>query len=363
MDFSADLDFSIWDCKYTADEISCLRDSSPCVLYFDPQNDVINEKYNSQVRNILAANGQVEILGSEKHTLKLPIRSELTPTDAEWDAMVQKIMASNVNDDLGQEVSEERMHEGLRAHLKDPSPQSGEKAVDENMEPRVVSVVKTQGGMHNKTNGSLGEDSLPVRSNHKVSDYVRKTHIKIEPQEDDQFEANNNSILSSIKSRSGVLLEEEWPLFVKLEYINAELGSKSPPKRQMEWCKPRRGEKSAVIDFGNKKETHLALGNANKTLVSAPLQSKSMTSDLPLMKEGEILMVVTHSNAILKNDVQAPSPSFAPSESNREFKGMTRKDLRAIAKLHKVKGWYRLKRSDLEQNLHITLHAKNSGHI
>ncbi|CAH9062634.1 unnamed protein product [Cuscuta europaea] len=208
--------------------------------------------------------------------------------------MMQNIMVANVNDDLGKEVSEEIMHEELRAHLKDYSPQSDEKVVHGNMEARVVSVVKTQGGMHGKTNGSLGEDSLLIRSNHKVS----KTHIKIEPQEDDQSEAYNNSILSSIKSRYGVLLENEWPLFVKLEYIYG--------------C----GEKSA------KKETHLALSDANKSLVSAPS-----------MKEGEILMVVTQSNGI-------PTPS----ESNREFKGMTRKDLRAIAKLHKVKGWYRLKR-------------------
>ncbi|VFQ86174.1 unnamed protein product [Cuscuta campestris] len=150
MGFSEDLDFSIWDCKYTQDE-RCSENTWPFDLYFSPRLDIIeenalNEKSCIEVLNILNAKGKAEIFKCETNIEKL--KSDLALVDDKWDApclttssqkinimdgMTQDLKDANVNGDLDQgtqQMNKNIAENMLETLLQDSSPQSDEEVLN-----------------------------------------------------------------------------------------------------------------------------------------------------------------------------------------------------------------------------------------
>ncbi|XP_019162579.1 PREDICTED: uncharacterized protein LOC109159042 isoform X2 [Ipomoea nil] len=229
--------------------------------------------------------------------------------------------------------------------------------------------VKGQGALLSEVDQSVGESLLGL-FNQKDKD-ERKTQIKIElpeyypPKTRVTALPESNSSLS-LQLRSWEQMDKEWTLYanmVREPCLTEELGLKSPPPKKLkkQLRKPGSGYKPANTDLGNKNsyESPLALV-ASKSVDSTP-QSKTCL-DLPVMKEHENLrdyqMRLTKSRGTSK-DVQDTGCPSSPSGCIADLKNMTKTQLQAIAKQHKLKRWYSLKKAQLEQLLHLRLQSKD----
>lgn len=247
------------------------------------------------------------------------------------------------------------------------------------LETKMVSIgspwgVKGQAGLLGEADHSVGESML-VLYNQKDKD-ERKTQIKIEPEEYNfpitqvAALAESNSSLS-LQLISWEQMGKEWPLYanmVREPCVTEELELKSPPPE-----KPKKQCKSGTANsiLGNKKdESQLALVMA-KSVDSTP-QGK-LCLDLPVMKEHENLrdyqMRLTKSLGTSKDvqDTGCPSSdnlaaAAYPSGCIADLYHMTKTELRALAKQHKLKRWYNLKKAELQLLLHFTLQGK-AGHM
>nr|GMC84301.1 uncharacterized protein LOC109159042 isoform X2 [Ipomoea batatas] len=296
--------------------------------------------------------------------------------------------------DLSETSKGSKVREDIKPEVKDFSRKQKNKEVataqnieketkSQLLETKMVSIespwgVKGKGALLSDVDQSVGGSLLALFNQKDKNE--RKTQIKVEPQEyfppktQVTAPAESNSSLS-LQLRSWEQIDKEWSLYanmVREPCLTEELGLKSPPKKLRKQLRmPGSGYKPANSDLGNKNSYESPLALVPSKSVDPTPQSK-ICLDLPVMKEHENLrdyqMRLTKSRGTSK-DVQdtgcpsshnlAAAAAADPSGCIADLEHMTKTQLQALARQHKLKRWYSLKKVQLQQLLHLRLQGKN----
>nr|GMC79359.1 uncharacterized protein LOC109159042 isoform X2 [Ipomoea batatas]GMC81999.1 uncharacterized protein LOC109159042 isoform X2 [Ipomoea batatas]GMC90334.1 uncharacterized protein LOC109159042 isoform X2 [Ipomoea batatas] len=285
--------------------------------------------------------------------------------------------------DLSETSKGSKVREDIKPEVKDFSRKQKNKEVataqdieketkSQLLETKMVSIespwgVKGKGALLSEVDHNVGGSLLALFNQKDKNE--RKTQIKVEPQEyfppktQVTAPAESNSSLS-LQLRSWEQMDKEWSLYanmVREPCLTEELGLKSPPKKLRKQLRmPGSGYKPANSDLGNKNSYESPLALAESKSVDPTPQTK-VCLDLPVMKEHENLrdyqMRLTKSRGTSK-DVQ---DTGCPSSHNlaADLEHMTKTQLQALARQHKLKRWYSLKKVQLQQLLHLRLQGKS----